>query len=58
MRGGVVCLSAKPVLLTGHLLILATTRGCPMMAIHNLSSKLAPVLGINSVLALGFKVSC
>ena len=57
MRGGVVCLSAQPSLMTQHIMILAATRQCPMMALHNVSSKLAPVLGIKSVLALGFKVS-
>ena len=57
MRGGVVCLSAKPALLTGHILMLAATRNCPVMGLYNLSSKLAPTLGIKSVLALGFKVS-
>ena len=57
MRCGVVCLSAKPALLTGHILMLAATRNCPVMGLYDLSSKLAPALGIKSVLALGFKVS-
>ncbi|XP_019855851.1 PREDICTED: ribonuclease P protein subunit p38-like [Amphimedon queenslandica] len=55
MRCGVVCLSAKPALLTGHILMLAATRNCPLMGLYDLSSKLAPTLGIKSVLALGFK---
>ena len=57
MRCGIVCLSAKPALLTGHILMLAATRNCPVMGLYDLSSRLAPALGIKSVLALGFKVS-
>lgn len=57
MRAGVICLSAKPELMTQHILMLSVIKKCPVMALYELSSKLAPVLSIKSALAIGFKVN-
>ena len=57
LRAGIVCLSAQPPLVTQHILLLSATRGCPFVAIPNLSEVLSPLLGIKSVLAIGFKVT-
>jgi ribosomal protein L7Ae-like RNA K-turn-binding protein len=56
LLAGVVCLSAKPAVIHQHILMLTATKKCPVMAIHNMSNKLSPILGIKSTLALGFKV--
>ena len=57
MRAGVVCLSAKPELMTQHILMLTVVKNCPVMALQEFSPKLAPLLSIKSILALGFKVT-
>ena len=56
LRLGLVCLSAKPGLLTHHIMMLAATRGCPVLALPDISSTVAPLLGMKSALAIGFKV--
>ncbi|ETE61508.1 Ribonuclease P protein subunit p38, partial [Ophiophagus hannah] len=50
-----VCKSAKPALLTSHLISLSASRAIPAGQVPRLSETLAPVLGLTSVLALGFK---
>ncbi|XP_015666689.1 ribonuclease P protein subunit p38 [Protobothrops mucrosquamatus] len=50
-----VCKSAKPALLTSHLIPLSASRAIPAGQVPRLSVTLAPVLGLTSVLALGFK---
>ncbi|XP_070585395.1 ribonuclease P protein subunit p38 isoform X1 [Erythrolamprus reginae] len=50
-----VCKSAKPALLTSHLIPLSASRAIPAGQVPRLSETLAPVLGLTSVLALGFK---
>lgn len=56
LRAGLVCLSAKPGLLTHHIMMLAATRGCPVLAVPDISSTMASLLGMKSALAIGFKV--
>lgn len=56
VRGGMVCLSAQPALILRHLMMLAATRGVPFVALPNLSQTAAPLLGLKTVLAIGFKV--
>ncbi|XP_044280581.1 ribonuclease P protein subunit p38 [Varanus komodoensis] len=50
-----VCKSAKPALLTSHLIPLSASRATPAAQVPRLSESLAPVLGLTSVLALGLK---
>ncbi|XP_007424770.1 ribonuclease P protein subunit p38 [Python bivittatus] len=50
-----VCKSAKPALLTSHLIPLSASRAIPAGQVPRLSETLAPMLGLTSVLALGFK---
>lgn len=50
-----VCKSAKPPMITSHLILLSATRAIPAGQVPRLSERLAPVLGLTSVLALGFK---
>ena len=57
LRAGLVCLSARPALMHRHLLMLATTRGVPYAALSSLSEHAAPLLGVKSALAIGFKVN-
>ncbi|XP_042333409.1 ribonuclease P protein subunit p38 [Sceloporus undulatus] len=52
-----VCKSATPTLLTSHLIPLSVSRAIPAGQVPRLSERLAPVLGLTSVLALGFKRS-
>uniref|UniRef100_A0ACB8FVR6 Uncharacterized protein n=1 Tax=Sphaerodactylus townsendi TaxID=933632 RepID=A0ACB8FVR6_9SAUR len=52
-----VCKSAKPTMITSHLIPLSASRGVPACQVPRLSERLAPVLGLTSVLALGFKQS-
>ena len=55
---GLVCLSAKPALVTRHIMMLAATRSVPFAALPNLSQKVVELLGdIRSALAIGFKVN-
>ncbi len=54
---GCVCLSAKPALVTRHILMLAATRSVPFAALPNLSQTIVEGVGdIKSALAIGFKV--
>lgn len=55
LRAGIVCLSAVP-LLRRHLLMLAATRGVPFAGLKAFSKTAAPLLGIKTALAVGFKV--
>jgi len=55
LRAGIVCLSAVP-LLRRHLLMLAATRGVPFAGLKAFSKTAAPLLGIKTTLAVGFKV--
>ncbi|XP_077160829.1 ribonuclease P protein subunit p38 [Paroedura picta] len=52
-----VCKSAKPAMITSHLILLSASRAVPACQVPRLSERLAPVLGLTSVLALGFKRS-
>nr|XP_008110681.1 PREDICTED: LOW QUALITY PROTEIN: ribonuclease P protein subunit p38 [Anolis carolinensis] len=52
-----VCKSASPTLLTSHLIPLSVSRAVPAGQVPRFSERLAPVLGLTSVLALGFKRS-
>ena len=56
LRVGVVCLSAKPALIHKHILQLSATRKVPVVALADLSSTIAPLLGMKSALAIGVKV--
>ena len=49
------CKSAKPAIMTSHLVQLSVSRGVPACQVPRLSERLAPVLGLKCVLALGFK---
>ncbi|XP_075778559.1 ribonuclease P protein subunit p38 [Pelodiscus sinensis] len=50
-----VCKSAKPTLITMHLIQLSASRAVPAGQVPRLSESIAPILGLTSVLALGFK---
>ncbi|XP_074840883.1 ribonuclease P protein subunit p38 [Carettochelys insculpta] len=50
-----VCKSAKPTMITMHLIQLSASREVPAGQVPRLSESIAPVLGLTSVLALGFK---
>lgn len=50
-----VCKSAKPAMMTSHLLLLSASRFVAAGQVPHLSERIAPVLGLTSVLALGFK---
>lgn len=50
-----VCKSAKPPLITMHLIGLSASRAVPACQVPRLSESLAPVLGLKSILALGFR---
>ncbi|XP_069504498.1 ribonuclease P protein subunit p38 [Ambystoma mexicanum] len=50
-----VCKSAKPAMITIHLIELSASRAVPAGQVPRLSESLAPVLGLKSVLALGFR---
>ncbi|XP_015279250.1 PREDICTED: ribonuclease P protein subunit p38 [Gekko japonicus] len=52
-----VCKSAKPAMITSHLILLSASRAIPACQVPRLSERLAPALGLTSVLALGFKRS-
>lgn len=51
----IVCKSAKPPMITTHLTELSASRGVPACQLPRLSENIAPVLGLKSVLALGFR---
>ncbi|NXX73465.1 RPP38 protein, partial [Urocolius indicus] len=50
-----VCKSAKPAMITSHLIQLSASRGTPAGQVPQLSATVAPLLGLTSALALGFK---
>ncbi|XP_067418381.1 ribonuclease P protein subunit p38 isoform X2 [Emydura macquarii macquarii] len=50
-----VCKSAKPIMITMHLIQLSASRAIPAGQVPRLSESIAPILGLTSVLALGFK---
>lgn len=50
-----VCKSAKPARITSHLLELSASRATPAGQVPRLSETIAPLLGLTSVLALGFR---
>ncbi|XP_007896381.1 ribonuclease P protein subunit p38 [Callorhinchus milii] len=50
-----VCLSVKPALMTQHLIQLSVSRAVPACQVPRLSQTIAPVLGLKSTIALGFK---
>ncbi|XP_073190200.1 ribonuclease P protein subunit p38 isoform X3 [Lepidochelys kempii] len=50
-----VCKSAKPTMITMHLIQLSASRAVPAGQVPRLSESIAPMLGLTSVLALGFK---
>ncbi|KFW04991.1 Ribonuclease P protein subunit p38, partial [Eurypyga helias] len=50
-----VCKSAKPAMVTSQLIQLSASRATPAGQVPRLSETVAPLLGLTSVLALGFK---
>ncbi|KFV16008.1 Ribonuclease P protein subunit p38, partial [Tauraco erythrolophus] len=50
-----VCKSAKPAMITTHLIQLSASRATPAGQVPRLSETIAPLLGLSSILALGFK---
>lgn len=50
-----VCKSAKPIMMTSHLILLSASRDIPAGQVPRLSETIGPVLGLTSILALGFK---
>ncbi|KAG8443189.1 hypothetical protein GDO86_011845 [Hymenochirus boettgeri] len=50
-----VCKSAKPDMITKHLIELSASRETPACQLPRLSENIGPVLGLRSVLAIGFK---
>ncbi|NXI44831.1 RPP38 protein, partial [Galbula dea] len=50
-----VCKSAKPAMVTSHLIQLSASRATPAGQVPRLSETLAPLLGLTSILALGFR---
>ncbi|XP_025871933.1 ribonuclease P protein subunit p38 [Vulpes vulpes] len=50
-----VCKSAKPAIITSHLIQLSSSRSVPACQVPRLSETLAPVIGLKCVLALGFR---
>ncbi|NWU71149.1 RPP38 protein, partial [Pterocles burchelli] len=50
-----VCKSAKPATITSHLIHLSASRATPAGQVPRLSETVAPLLGLTSILALGFK---
>lgn len=50
-----VCKSVKPAIITSHLIQLSLSRTVPACQVPRLSEKIAPVIGLKCVLALGFK---
>ena len=51
-----VCKSTKPATLTNHLILLSATRKTTACGLFGLSEVMAPLLGIRTVAACGFKV--
>ncbi|NXH11659.1 RPP38 protein, partial [Bucco capensis] len=53
-----VCKSAQPAMVTSHLIQLSASRATPAAQVPRLSQTLAPLLGLASILALGFRKHC
>ncbi|KAG9476360.1 hypothetical protein GDO78_003095 [Eleutherodactylus coqui] len=53
----IVCKSAKPEMITKHIIELSFSREAPACQLPRLSMNVAPALGLDSVLALGFRKS-
>ncbi|XP_063306832.1 ribonuclease P protein subunit p38 [Pelobates fuscus] len=53
-----VCKSAKPVLITKHLIDLSASRKVPACQLPRLSENIGAALGLKSLLALGFRKDC
>ncbi|KAM5157985.1 ribonuclease P protein subunit p38 [Mantella aurantiaca] len=51
----IVCKSAKPPMITRHITELSASRGVTACQLPRLSENVAPVLGLKSLLALGFR---
>ncbi|KFO25652.1 ribonuclease P protein subunit p38 isoform X2 [Fukomys damarensis] len=50
-----VCKSVKPAIITSHLIQLGLSRSVPACQVPRLSERIAPVIGLKCVLALGFR---
>ncbi|XP_007954920.1 ribonuclease P protein subunit p38 [Orycteropus afer afer] len=50
-----VCKSVKPAIITSHLIQLSLSRTVPACQVPRLSERIAPVIGLKCVLALGFR---
>ncbi|XP_052012464.1 ribonuclease P protein subunit p38 [Apodemus sylvaticus] len=50
-----VCKSVKPAVITSHLIQLSLSRAVPACQVPQLSQRIAPVIGLKCVLALGFR---
>lgn len=50
-----VCKSVKPAIITSHLIQLSLSRSVPACQVPRLSERIAPVIGLKCVLALGFR---
>ncbi|KAL1785280.1 ribonuclease P protein subunit p38 [Sigmodon hispidus] len=50
-----VCKSVKPAVITSHLIQLSISRNVPACQIPQFSERIAPVIGLKCVLALGFR---
>ncbi|XP_055449745.1 ribonuclease P protein subunit p38 [Psammomys obesus] len=50
-----VCKSAKPAMITSHMIQLSVSRTVPACQVPQLSQRIAPVIGLKCVLALGFR---
>ncbi|XP_051006040.1 LOW QUALITY PROTEIN: ribonuclease P protein subunit p38-like [Acomys russatus] len=50
-----VCKSAKPAVITSHMIQLSLSRTVPVCQVPQLSQRLAPAIGLKCVLALGFR---
>ncbi|XP_006816523.1 ribonuclease P protein subunit p38-like [Saccoglossus kowalevskii] len=55
IRLAIVCKSAKPVMLTAHLIPLCVSRNTSAVCLTRLSEILSPIFGFTSLLAIGFK---
>ncbi|CAO2594947.1 Ribonuclease P protein subunit p38 [Lemmus lemmus] len=50
-----VCKSVKPAIITSHMIQLSISRTVPACQVPQLSQRIAPVIGLKCVLALGFR---
>ncbi|XP_057643620.1 ribonuclease P protein subunit p38 [Chionomys nivalis] len=50
-----VCKSVKPAIITSHMIQLSISRTVPACQVPQLSERIAPVIGLKCVLALGFR---